>query len=147
MKEQINLKGDVVVVLRDENGKIKEKREFTNLVVTAGKSWIASRMASGASTVMGYIAVGTSGTAAAVGDTALGGELARVSVTVSGGTASTNTVVFAASLPAGTGTGTLQEAGIFNAAAAGTMLARTVYSAINKGAGDTMDISWTITIG
>ena len=41
----------------------------------------------------------------------------------------------------------LREAGIFNAASSGTMLARAVYANIDKQAGDTLTITWTVTIG
>ena len=45
-----------------------------------------------------------------------------------------------------TGTGAITEAGILNAASAGTLLCRTVFSVINKGASDSMTVTWTITI-
>ena len=41
----------------------------------------------------------------------------------------------------------IAEAGIFNAGAAGTMLARATFTAINKGASDTLAITWTVTVG
>jgi len=47
---------------------------------------------------------------------------------------------------AGYGTGAVSEAGIFNASSAGDMLARTVFSTINKAAADTLGITWTITV-
>ena len=40
----------------------------------------------------------------------------------------------------------IKEAGIFNAATGGTMLARTTFAVINKGTDDTVSISWTITV-
>jgi hypothetical protein len=53
---------------------------------------------------------------------------------------------YVASFPAGTGTGAVTEAGIFNASSGGTMLCRTVFSVVNKGADDAMSITWTITV-
>ena len=142
------MKGDLTITVKDAaTGTIKDQRELKNLVVTAGKGFIASRMAAASASVMGWIAVGTDSTAAAVGNTALGTEVARVATTVSGGTVSTNTVTYVSTFPAGTGTGALVEAGIFNAASAGTMLARTVFSVVNKGAADEMTITWVITVG
>jgi hypothetical protein len=38
------------------------------------------------------------------------------------------------------------EAAIFNAASAGTMLCRTTFAVVNKGANDGMSITWTITV-
>jgi hypothetical protein len=48
---------------------------------------------------------------------------------------------------AGTGTGAITEAGIFNASSSGTLLSHVVFSAINKGAADSLTITWTITVG
>ena len=146
--ENFPVKGDLVIEVRNPvTGEIKDRRELKNLVVTTGKTFIASRMTGASATVMGWIGVGTSSTAAAVGDTTLGTELTRVATTVSGGTVSTNTVTYVTTFVAGSGTGALVEAGIFNAASAGTMLARTVFSVVNKGAADEMTITWVITVG
>jgi hypothetical protein len=38
------------------------------------------------------------------------------------------------------------EAGLFSAVSAGTLLCRTVFSVINKGAADTLGITWTVTV-
>jgi len=142
------MKGDLTITVKDAaTGTIKDQRELKNLVVTAGKGFIASRMAAAGASVMGWIAVGTDSTAAAVGNTTLGTEVARVATTVSGGTVSTNTVTYVSTFPAGTGTGALVEAGIFNASSAGTLLSRTVFSVVNKGAADEMTITWVITVG
>ena len=61
-------------------------------------------------------------------------------------TISTNTVEYVATFGAGTGTAALVEAGILNAGSGGTLLCRTVFSVVNKGADDTLTITWTITI-
>ena len=118
-------------------------QETTNLVVTAGKSWVADRM-NDANTVMTHMALGTSTTAAAAGQTALVAELDRNGLTST--TVSTNTIAYACTWAAGDGTGAITEAGIFDAAASGDMLARTVFSVVNKGASDSITITWTITI-
>lgn len=149
MIDNIKVTGKVSAVLRDSEGKVKQEVEIKNLVVTAGKNFIASRMTGAAAAVMGWIAVGTDATAAAVGQTTLLAEVgsSRTATDVSGGTASGANVVYTTTLGAGVGTGALTEAGVFNDASAGTMLARTVFTTINKGALDSLDISWTITIG
>lgn len=147
INETLSFTGKVHILHTDENGNIKEERTFDNLVVTAGKGFITSRMASASAAVMGWIEVGTSSTAAAVGDTTLVSPTFRKATTVSGGTVSTNTVQYVVSLVAGEATATLQEAGIFNqVTTGGTMLARTVFSPIVKAAGDTLTITWTITV-
>jgi hypothetical protein len=38
------------------------------------------------------------------------------------------------------------EAGILNANSAGTLLCRTVFAVVNKGADDAMAITWTVTV-
>jgi hypothetical protein len=38
------------------------------------------------------------------------------------------------------------EAGIFNALTGGDMLCRTVFPVVNKGADDTMSVTWTVTL-
>jgi hypothetical protein len=55
-------------------------------------------------------------------------------------------VQYVATFSAGTGTGAITEAGIFNASSAGTLLCRTVFSVINKGALDTLVITWKVTV-
>lgn len=140
--------GDLRITLRNiHTGEITVDRLEKNLVVNVGKSFIASRMSGNTSAVMGWMAVGTNNTAPSATDTTLNTEIARVATTVSGGTPSGNTVQYVGVYPAGVATGALTEAGIFNASSAGTMLSRTTYSVINKGASDEMTITWVITVG
>jgi hypothetical protein len=144
LHDTIKMTGDLKIVLTDENGQIKHEQEVKNLVVTVGKNFIASRMKDTTDTAMSHMAIGSGTTAAAVGDTALGTQLGRVSLTST--TVTTNNVAYVATFPAGTGTGAVTEAGLFNASSGGTMLCRTVFSVINKGAADTLGITWTVTV-
>jgi hypothetical protein len=144
LHDTIKMTGDLKIVLTDENGQIKHEQEIKNLVVTTGKNFIASRMKDTTDTAMTHMAVGSGTTAAAVGDTTLGTELGRVSLTST--TVTTNNVAYVATFPAGTGTGAVTEAGLFNDGTAGDMLCRTVFSVINKGAADTLGITWTVTV-
>lgn len=120
------------------------EREVKNLVVTVGKEFVASRMGGAGAAVMSHMAVGTGTTAAAAGDTTLETEAARVALTSAN--VSANEIAYTATFPAGTGTGTLTEAGVLNAGSGGTLLCRTVFSAINKGASDSITIAWTVTV-
>ena len=142
--EQLKATGSLRVVVTGKDGQVKEEHQFKNLVVTVGKEFVASRMVGTASAVMSHMAIGSSSTAAAAGDTALGSELGRVAL--ASGTAASNVVTYTATFPAGTGTGAVVEAGIFNAGTAGTMLCRTVFAVVNKGADDAMSVTWTVTI-
>jgi len=146
INDSIKITGDVQIDLFDESGMVKDTRKIKNLVVTVGKTFIASRMVGVAAAVMGWMELGTGTTAAAVGDTTLQTVISASRVTLTSGTNTTNVVTYVASFPAGTGTGAVTEAGIFNAASAGTMLCRTVFSVVNKGAADAMSITWIITV-
>ena len=141
--EQINVKGAVTIQVFDKSGAVKETREIKNLVVTAGKEFIAARMV-GTPTAMSHMALGATNTAAANADTALGSELGRVAL--ASAAASGAVVTYTASFPAGTATGAVVEAGILNASSGGTMLCRTVFSVVNKGADDAMSVTWAITV-
>ena len=142
--EQLKATGSLRVVVTGKDGQVKEEHDFKNLVVTVGKNFVASRMVGTASAVMSHMAIGEDDTAAAAGDTALGSEVGRVSL--ASATATNNVVTYTATFPAGTGTGAIVEAGILNAASAGTMLCRTVFAVVNKGADDAMSVTWTVTI-
>lgn len=139
------LKFTGVVTIRrfnEKTGETLEERVIKNLVVSSGLAWIISRMAS-APAVMSHMAVGSGNVAAADANTALGNELTRVALTSA--TPAGATITYIAAYPAGVATGALTEAGIFNAAANGTMLARTVFPVVNKGAEDAISITWAIT--
>lgn len=142
INDQLEMKGSLQVRLNDE-----VVREVDNLVVTAGKGYVASRMksdVSGGSAIMSHMAIGSGSTSAAAGDTALGSQLGRVALTSTG--ISGAVLTYTASFAAGTGTGAVTEAGLFNASSSGTMLCRTVFSVVNKGSSDSMTITWTVTV-
>ena len=143
-KEETKATGKLTVEIKDKHGNVKETREATNLVVSAGLDFIASRMKDATATAMSHMAIGTGSTAAASGNTTLGTESARQALTST--TVNNNAVSYVASFAAGTGTGAITEAGILNASSGGTLLCRTVFSVVNKGASDSMTITWTITI-
>ena len=143
-KDKLEATGSVNVVVRGEDGNVKQDFTIPNLVVDTGLDYIASRMKDASATAMTHMAVGSGTTAAAAGQTTLVTEVARVALTSS--TVTGESIAYVASYAAGIGTGALTEAAILNAASAGTMLCRTVFSVINKGAGDTMTVTWTITI-
>lgn len=146
INEKIKSTGELHIVLRDEHGNIKKDFVTKNLVVTAGKSFIASRMTGTASNVMSHMAVGNSAVSPSSEQTALIAESGRVALTNPGGTAAANVVTYTATFPAGTATGAITEAGIFNATPAGSMLARTTFSVVNKDALDSLTIDWAVTI-
>lgn len=133
-----------------------DKRVVANLVTNAGKAAIASRInGAGSEALFDKIGWGTGATAAAATDTALGAEK-----DASGG-ASTTHVVSAATCTRVTtsvtndsaqmvgtatasGTIAITESGVFNAASAGTLLARQVFTAVNVVSGDSIQFTWKI---
>lgn len=140
VNDTLAMRGDLVIALNGET--VLEKK---NLIVNAGKNFLASAVINTSASPFTYMAIGTGTTAAAVGDTALGSEVARSAFTSS--SVASNVVTLSTTYAAGTGTGALTEAGILNASSGGTMLSRVVFSAINKGASDSLTITWTITVG
>lgn len=142
--EIIKPTGMLRVVVIGPDGQVKTDEIFKNLVVNVGKDFVASRMVAASATVMSHMAIGSGTAAPAAGDTTLDSELGRV--TLASSSAAGAVVTYTASFPAGTGTGAVTEAGIFNAGVAGTMLCRTVFSVVNKGANDSMSVTWTVTV-
>ena len=142
--ELVNIKGNLEVILLDVNGIQKDYRKVENLVVAVGKQVIAARLLGNTLAVMSHMAVGSDSTAAATGQTALGGELGRVTLDSSARVSNVNTYI--ATFPAGTGTGALTEAAILNASSTGNMLCRTTFSTVNKASGDTVVITWNVTV-
>lgn len=145
MPDEVKPQDNVKIELRGPDGKVKETKELHNLVTTVGKNAIADQLL--ASPSIGkptHMAVGTGTNAAAAGDTALQTELDRNAFTSK--TRSNNVVTMVGDWAAGDGTGAITEAGLFNAASTGDLYARAVFSAINKGASDTLKITWQLTV-
>lgn len=140
----LKVTGRLRLTLFDQTGAVKSEFYAKNLVVDAGKDYIAERMKDAVTTAMSHMAIGESSTAAAAGDTALGNEAGRVALDST--VVTSNEVQYDATFGPGVGTGAIVEAGIFNAGAGGDMLVRTTFAVINKGANDTLGITWTVTI-
>ena len=142
VNEQLTMTGHLQIRLNDEL-----VRDVPNLVVTAGKGFVATRMIGTGAGVMSHMEVGTGTTDPAAGNTTLESAVSssRTGFTTSAAVSGA-VVTYVTAFAAGTGTGALTEAGIFNASSGGTMLCRTEFSVVNKGAADTMTITWTVTV-
>lgn len=143
--EPIKFSGQVEIKKYDQNGNLTDNIQVKNLVVDAGKTLIAKLVSGNPGTAVTHMALGTSSTAAADAQTTLVVEAGRVTLTTK--SSSANVMSFIGIFPAGTATGTLQEAGLFNAGSAGDMMCRTVFASVTKGVNDTISITWTITVG
>ena len=107
-----------------------------NLITTVGRNAILEQLeTSPSNTKPSHMAIGTGGTAAAAGDTALQTELDRNTLTSK--SVAANVATFVGDWAAGDGTGAITEAGILNAGSTGDLYSRAVFSVINKAAGDT----------
>jgi hypothetical protein len=144
IQDSIKVTGELKITVTNPNGNVTQETIIPNLVVTAGKNLIASRLKDTTDAAISHMAIGTGSTAAAAGNTTLGTEAGRVALTST--TVTANAVAYVATFGAGTGTGAITEAGLFNASSSGDMLCRTVFSVINKGAADTLGITWTVTV-
>ena len=143
INDTLKATGELQIVLTDKDGNIKQNTTVPNLVVTTGKAVIASRLVGTATAIMSHMAVGTVNTAPAASQTTLAGESERAVLTSSSSTL--NEVNYSSTFGPST-VMAITEAGIFNASSGGTMLCRTVFNVVNKGADDTLSITWTVTI-
>ena len=149
---QIKLKGDLSIKKYNEDNNLIQQLEVPNLIVTAGKQYIASKVVGyvgSSSNVMSHMGIGTSSATPALVNTNLTLPLVRV-----GGTSETfsssvtgTVVTYTATFGPGIGTGSVVEAGIFNALTGGTMLCRTTFPVVNKDANETIVITWNISVG
>ena len=144
--------GHIKIELTDKDGKSKVVVDKHNTFTDAGDAHVADQLSvSPGEAAMGWMSVGTGSTAFAVGSTTLNSEIDRNALAGSypeqGTAANDNVVTYKATWAAGDATGAIVEAGIFNSSGAGSMLAASTFSVINKGASDTLTITWTVTIG
>lgn len=150
MNEQIGLKG-ILTLDHVRNGKLIENVSIPNTIMNVGKSVVSSFIGSDITpgVAFDFMSIGTSGLAAVATQTTLGSEQVKVSTTASQVTTTTtnDTAQFIGSFSI-SGTHSIVEAGIFNAAAAdtGSMLARTTFSSISVVSGDSINASWDVIV-
>lgn len=165
-RERIGIVGFGVVELFDRRGNLVVARPFANLVTDAGDQYIAKKVIVGtgpaspsAPTVASGMKLGTGTSAAAKSSTgaSLGGYISGSNLAFDSGYAQSEDLgagngynaVFKSTWGAGVATNSaITEAVIANDAgsnansSAANVYARTVFSAINKGASDTLAITW-----
>lgn len=144
--ETLKANGQLRIVVTAADGSIKEDKTVKNLVVDTGLNFIVNRMKDATASVMSHMSLGTGTTAAAAADTTLQTELAGARVALTSTSVTANQITYIASFAAGVGTGAVTESGIFNNASGGTMLCRTVFPVVNKQSGDSMTVTWTVTV-
>lgn len=134
-------------------GQWGQSKIISNLVVDAGKAGVASRInGAGGEAAFTYIAIGTGAVAAAAGDTTLGAEIttgggARAAATASRVTTDvTNDTARLVLTFNFTATFAVTESGVLNAAAAGVLLARQTFTAVNVVNGDSLQVTWNFDV-
>lgn len=149
-RDTIKLKGHVRLVLRDKYGKALKTIEQKNLVVDIGLEEFAKVIAGTKTHTTGtyYIALGDNATEPTGAQTALlGTEHTRKQATSS--QSGPQVTIIATGIGTGLGTSvTVEEAGIFDAVSPGNMCARflTGNFTLDNSVGETVDITWTLTL-
>lgn len=141
MEETFSIKGNLDIKVFDQKGALKDEIQIHNTVKNAGLYGLLDQaLDSPTLSKVTHMAVGTGSPAS----TALGTEIDRNAFTSKSRTNAVLTMI--ANWAAGDGTGAITEAGLFDADADGNMWCSSSFTAINKGASDTLQITWTLTI-
>ena len=142
--DEFPVKANMLLQLFDRDGKVKDERKVKNTVTTAGRNGVIDQiLASPTLAKAGWCELGTSSPAA----TLLGAYISGSRTAFTTKTRSNAVVTMVTDFAAGVGTGAITEAGIFDVVTQNTvnMWMSASFSAINKGANDTLKITWTLT--
>jgi hypothetical protein len=153
-ENMIFLRGSLEIALLDAKTREEIQRiSIKNTIVTAGRAWVLKHIAGTAifngneTRPLSHMAIGTSTTAPATGDTALGSETTRRAIdafTTANITSNPPSYQLECSFNTNEGNTTLAEVGLFNSSAAGTMLSHATFGTINKTTSNTLSVSYTI---
>jgi len=145
----VSVSGNMVAELFDKNGMLIDKREVHNTVTVLGHQMAADQiLASPAVVTPGWMEVGI-GTGQTAASSILATYIAGSRTALDSKTRGANAIItMVCTFPAGTGTGEITEAGTFNVVTENTtdMIMYSSFAVINKGAGDSMVVTWTLTI-
>lgn len=151
MELQGGLKLHGRLVLRHERGGvILSEESFTNTITNMGLDQVAGLINGARATQFTRLALGTSETAAAVGDIALkseisGGSLARAAATCTQITTdTTNDTAYLVHSWSATASYTVKECGVVNSASGGRILGRKTFTGKAMASGDTLTVYYAI---
>lgn len=143
-QDKVKVIGSIDFKLLDADGNIVDRVKKDNLIVTNGLVLLLNRLG-GSGNALTHLGIGSGTTAPTLANTDLETTTIRRVFDTPGGTVSGTSITFYCLFPAGVGTGTVSEAGLFNALAAGTMFSRIVFTPMTKSAALSLAASWTIT--
>lgn len=147
--DTLKIKGRVEFKITRLDGSTEEWG-VDNLITSAGKAQLALLAGDGSATAFTYLAIGSSSTAPAIGNTTLGAEIttngfARASATVSRTTTTvTNDTLQLVYTWTASGSHTVEEIGIFNASSAGTLLGRALTTTRTFVSGETFQATYKV---
>ena len=152
MFDNCKLSGEINLLLKDKNGKVKLNRTIKNTITDAGKAALAGLLLLDVSgTAFDYIAIGVGSPSA----TALGSESTTNGGTRRGGadvvgtrvttTVANDTAQFVTTFTF-TGALAITEEGIFQVSTGSIMLASQSFAAVNVGDGDILQITHKVKV-
>ena len=144
----LKMKGFFKAELFDENGKLKDVRELENTVTVLGHQMAADQILDSPSVaVPGWMELGT-GTGQDLNDSTLATYISGSRTALDSKTRGANAIItMVCTFGAGVGTGAITEAGVFNVVTQNTtdLILYDDFSVINKAAGDSLVVTWTLT--
>jgi len=143
----IESKSNVTLELFDSKGVLKSTTEVHNVDTTLAHAMVADQFDDSPSIVKpGWMEVGT-GAAGDAASSTLTAYIVSSRTAVTSGTATAGAVAYICTFAAGTGTGEITEAGLFNVLTEDTtdLILYSTFAAINKGAADSLVVTWTLT--
>ena len=148
IKSEMGIEGLCHIKLFGEDGELKEERVIHNTVTELCDAHVADQMSDSTDAAIGYMSVGT-GTGQTSASTGLATPLDQnaLTSTTQGAAGADNDVVYVGTWAAGDGDGAITEAGILQAANNTTLMFYASFDVINKGAGDSLTITWTVQFG
>lgn len=148
LHSKMGIKGRAYLQLFGPDGELKEERIIYNTVTELMDAQVADAMSDQGDGSIDYMAVGT-GAGQGSADTGLATSLDRNALdsTTQGAGAADNDVVYVCTWAAGDGTGAITEAGVMRDDDDTKLMLYADFSVVNKGAADSLVITWTATFG
>jgi len=148
MMDGVLMSGIMTAELFDPSGNLKNRRKVHNTVTVLGHKMAADQLlAAPAVAVPGWMEVGT-GTGQDANDSVLAAYISGSRTALDSKTRGANAIItMICTFAAGVGTGAITEAGVFNVVTQNTtdLILVASFAAVNKAAGDSLVITWTLT--